>query len=138
MPRTRTPAWACISWAVSKKTIERIVKEKGYGAVCRRSVITSDYFTKSFLTLNGDSVAPLFLAGARASSGGQAGYMKYRTVPVFPQVGDKINKAMERIATKQQGAREALKQAQEEAIADLKKAGIPLLTGNRGTRWQQP
>ena len=52
--------------------------------------------------------------------------MKYRTVPIFPQVGDKINKAMERIATKQQGAREALKQAQEEAIADLKKAGIPL------------
>ena len=28
--------------------------------------------------------------------------MKYRTVPVFPQVGDKINKAIERIATKQQ------------------------------------
>ena len=58
--------------------------------------------------------------------GGKTGYMKYRTVPVFPQVGDKINKAIERIATKQQGAREALKQAQEEAIADLKKAGIPL------------
>ena len=33
---------------------------------------------------------------------------------------------MERIATKQQGARDALKQAKEEAIADLKKAGIPL------------
>jgi multiple sugar transport system substrate-binding protein len=58
--------------------------------------------------------------------GGKTGYMKYRTVPVFPQVGDKINKAMERIATKQQGARDALKQAKEEAIADLKKAGIPL------------
>ena len=31
--------------------------------------------------------------------------MKYRTVPVYPQVGDKINKAIERIATKQQAAR---------------------------------
>jgi len=52
--------------------------------------------------------------------------MKYRTVPIYPQVGDKINKAIERIATKQQSARDALKQAQEEAIADLKKAGIPI------------
>jgi multiple sugar transport system substrate-binding protein len=121
--KNKDAAWAFISWAVSKKTIERIVKEKGYGAVCRRSVITSDYFTKS-LTLNGDSVAPLFLQVLEL--GGKTGYMKYRTVPVFPQVGDKINKAMERIASKQQGAREALKQAQEEAIADLKKAGIPL------------
>ena len=34
--------------------------------------------------------------------GGKTGYMKYRTVPVYPQVGDKINKAIERIATKQQ------------------------------------
>jgi multiple sugar transport system substrate-binding protein len=116
-------AWAFISWAVSKKTIARIVNEKGYGAVCRRSVITSDYFTQK-LTLNGDSVAPLFLQVLEL--GGKTGYMKYRTVPVFPQVGDKINKAMERIATKQQAARPALAQAKEEAIADLKKAGIPL------------
>ena len=33
-------AWEFINWAVTKQTIERIVKEKGYGAVCRRSVIT--------------------------------------------------------------------------------------------------
>jgi multiple sugar transport system substrate-binding protein len=121
--KNKDAAWAFISWAVSKKTIERIVKEKGYGAVCRRSVITSDYFTKA-LTLNGDSVAELYLQVLEL--GGKTGYMKYRTVPVFPQVGDKINKAIERIATKQQGARDALKQAKEEAIADLKKAGIPL------------
>jgi multiple sugar transport system substrate-binding protein len=45
---------------------------------------------------------------------------------VFPQVGDKINKAIERIASKQQKAPEALAQAKDEAIADLKKAGIQL------------
>jgi multiple sugar transport system substrate-binding protein len=43
---------------------------------------------------------------------------------VFPQVGDKINRAIERIATKQQNSRDAMKQAQAEAIEDLKKAGI--------------
>ena len=39
--KNKDAAWAFISWAVSKKTIERIVKEKGYRAVCRRSVITA-------------------------------------------------------------------------------------------------
>ena len=50
--------------------------------------------------------------------------MKYRTVPVFPQVGDKINKAIERIATGQQNGAEAMRQAQQEAVQDLKKAGV--------------
>src|SRR5262249_40869145 len=99
------------------------VKEKGYGAVCRRSGITSDYFTKS-LTLNGDSVAPLYLQVLELC--GKTGYMKYPTGPGDPQAGGKINKAMERTATKQQSPRDALEQAKEEAIADLKKAGIPL------------
>ena len=40
--KNKDAAWEFISWALSKKTIERIVKEKGYGAVCRTSVITSD------------------------------------------------------------------------------------------------
>jgi len=121
--KNKDAAWAFISWALSKKMIGRLVEGKGYGAVCRRSVITSDYFTKA-MTMNGDSVAPLFLQVLEL--GGKTGYMKYRTVPVFPQVGDKINKAIERIATKQQTAAAALAQAKEEAIGDLKKAGINL------------
>jgi multiple sugar transport system substrate-binding protein len=121
--KNKDAAWAFISWALSKQMINRIVKEKAYGAVCRRSVITSEQFTKS-LTLNGDSVAPLFLQVLEL--GGKTGHMKYRTVPVFPQVGDKINKAIERIVTKQQNAKAALAQAKEEAISDLKKAGINL------------
>ena len=44
------------------------------------------------------------------------------------QVGDKINKAIERIATKQQAAPEAMKQAQAEAVQDLQKAGIKVDT----------
>ena len=121
--KNKDAAWAFISWALSKQMINRIVKEKGYGAVCRRSVITGEQFTKS-MTLNGDGVASLFLQVLEL--GGKSGYMKYRTVPVFPQVGDKINKAIERIATKQQGAKAAMAQAKEEALGDLKKAGITL------------
>ena len=50
--------------------------------------------------------------------------MQYRTVPVFPQVGDKINRAIEAIATKQMSPADALKQAQAQAIDDIKKAGF--------------
>jgi multiple sugar transport system substrate-binding protein len=116
-------AWAFIQWAMSKEMTRRIALEKGYAAVCRRSVIDNPEYRKT-LTLNGQDVAELYLKVLEL--GGKTGYMKYRTVPVFPQVGDKINKAIERIATRQQAAREAMRQAQAEAIADLKKAGVKL------------
>jgi len=111
--------------ACPKETIAMVVKNHGYPSVCRLSIIKSPEF-KQVLTLHGQDVAGLFLEVLQL--GGKSGYMKYRTVPVYPQVGDKINKAMERIATKQQGAADAMKQAQGEAIQDLQKAGIKIDT----------
>ena len=102
-----------------------VVKNHGYPSVCRMSIIKSPEF-KQVLTLNGQDVAALFLEVLQL--GGKSGYMKYRTVPVYPQIGDKINKAIERIATKQQAAPEAMKQAQAESIQDLQKAGIKIDT----------
>jgi multiple sugar transport system substrate-binding protein len=121
--RNKKAAWAFIQWAMSKEMVRRIALEKGYAAVCRRSVIDDPEYRQR-MTLNGQDVAALYLKVLEL--GGKSGYMKYRTVPVFPQVGDKINKAIERIATRQQGARDAMKQAEAEAIADLKKAGVKL------------
>jgi len=108
---------------MSKETLRRITVEKGYTTVCRRSIIEDPAYRRA-MTFNGQDVAELYLKVLNL--GGKSGYMKYRTVPVFPQVGDKINKAIERIATKQQSARDAMKQAQAEAIEDLKKAGVKL------------
>src|SRR5262249_39368816 len=119
--KKKEAAWEFIKWALSKDTIGMVVKNHGYPSVCRLSVIKSPEF-KQVLSLNDQDVASLFLEVLQL--GGKTGYMKYRTVPVFPQVGDKINKAIERIATRQQAAPEALKQAQAEAIQDLQKAGI--------------
>ncbi|HEX3885590.1 MAG TPA: extracellular solute-binding protein [Stellaceae bacterium] len=113
-------AWEFIKWALSKEMLTRIVKEHGYPSVCRRSVIESEPF-KEALTLNGQDVASLYLKVLERA--GDGGYMKYRTVPVFPQVGDKINRAIEAIATKQADPETALKQAQAQAIEDIKKAG---------------
>ncbi len=100
-----------------------IVEKHGYPSACRTSVIKSPKF-REVMTLNGQDVASLYLEVLQL--GGKSGYMKYRTVPVYPQVGDKINKAIARIATKQQPAPEAMKQAQAEAILDLQKAGIKI------------
>jgi multiple sugar transport system substrate-binding protein len=119
--RKKEAAWEFIKWALSKETIAMIVDRHGYPAVCRTSVIKSPKF-KEVMTLNGQDVASLYLEVLQL--GGKSGYMKYRTVPVYPQVGDKINKAIEKIATKQQAAADAMKQAQAEAVQDLQKAGI--------------
>ena len=119
--KNKEAAWEFIKWAMSKETLRKISLTKGYSAVCRRSIVTDPAF-KQAMTLNGQDVASLYLQVLEL--GGKSGYMKYRTVPVFPQVGDKINKAIEKIATKQTSAAVALKEAQIEAIADLQKAGI--------------
>jgi multiple sugar transport system substrate-binding protein len=124
--KKKEAAWEFIKWALSKETVAMVVKNHGYPSACRLSVIKSPEF-KQVLTLNDQDVAALFLEVLQL--GGKTGYMKYRTVPVYPQVGDKINKAMERIATKQQPAADALKQAQAEAIQDLQKAGFKVDQG---------
>jgi len=121
--KQKRAAWEFIKWAMSKETQRRVTLEKGYAASCRRSIITDPAYRKG-LTVNGQDVAALYLKVLELA--GKSGYMKYRTVPVFPQVGDKINKAIEVVATKQMSAEAAMKQAQAEAIADLKKAGVPM------------
>jgi multiple sugar transport system substrate-binding protein len=119
--RKKGAAWEFIKWALSKEMLTRLVKEHGYPSVCRRSIIDSAAFHEA-LTLNGQDVASLYLQ--TLDRAGQGGYMKYRTVPVYPQIGDKINRAIEAIATKQLAAASALRQAQAQAVDDIKKAGL--------------
>lgn len=121
--KNKEAAWEFIKWALSKEMTRRFVVEKGYSAVCRRSVLERPEYTKA-MTFDGHDLGALYIKVL--ALGGKGGYMKYRTVPVYPQVGEKINKAIERMATRQQSAAEALKQAQAEAIADLRKAGIKI------------
>ena len=121
--KQKRAAWEFIKWALSKEMVRRAALEKGYIAVCRRSVINDATYRKN-MTFNGQDVGALYLRVLEES--GRLGYMRYRVVPVFPQVGDKINKAMERVVTKQQSAKDAMAQAQREAVAEMKKAGIKI------------
>lgn len=124
--KNKEAAWEFIKWAVGKPLTERMLQDHGYPSICRRSIIDSELF-KDTLTLNGQDIASLYLEVLEL--GGKTGYMKYRTVPQFPQVGDKINKAIERVATGQQTGAEAMAQAQAEAVADLEKSGVAIDKG---------
>ncbi len=121
--KNKKAAWEFIKWAVGKQMTAKLIENHGYPSVCRRSLIETEMF-KEAMTLNGQDVASVYLQVLEL--GGKSGYMKYRTVPQFPQIGDKINKAIERVATGQQTGAEAMAQAQGEAVADLKKSGVKI------------
>ena len=57
---------------------------------------------------------------------GARGYMKYRTVHVYPQVDKQIDIAIQNIASRQMSAKEAMQQAQQNSLNELKRAGIKL------------
>jgi multiple sugar transport system substrate-binding protein len=124
--RRKEAAWEFIKWALSKEMLNRIVAAHGYPSVCRRSVIDGEPFRRA-LTLNGQDVASLYLQVLEL--GGRSGYMKYRTVPVYPQVGDQINRGIDRIATRQQEAAASMRQAQADAIQVLQRAGVAVDAG---------
>lgn len=52
--------------------------------------------------------------------------MAYRTVKEFPILGDVINKAVEQVVSGQLSGRDAMNAAQEQAVANLRRAGSAL------------
>ena len=121
--KKKEAAWEFIKWMCSKDTVKRLAVEKLHPGPCRTSVINSPEFKKA-MTVNGHDLASEYITVLDLI--GKTGYMLYRTVAVFPPVGTAINKAIEAITTKQMTAEAAMKQAQQEAIADIKKAGVKI------------
>ena len=119
--KNKEAGWEFIKWMLSKEMLARIVREHGHPSVCRGSIIASEEYRKRF-TINGQDIAPMYRAVLDKPAA--TNYMAYRTVPVFPQVGDKINRAIERIASGQASAAVAMAEAQTESIGDLRRAGV--------------
>lgn len=115
-------AWEFIKWALSKELLQRMLVEKGYGSITRKSVITSPSFKEKNIVNNVD-LADLYLKTIDIAA---TGYMAYRTVHVYPQVDQQINKAIELVTSGQMSAQEAMKQAQENSIRELRRAGLNL------------
>src|SRR5204862_1228546 len=102
----------------------RLVKEHGHSSICRRSVIQSEEYRK-LNVVNGQDLGALYLEVLELPARGD-NYMAYRTVKEFPIVGDVMNKAFEQVATGQLTARDAMNAAQEQAIANMRRAGTNL------------
>lgn len=120
--KNKDAAWEFIKWSMSKDMTRRMVVEKGYGSITRKSVIASAEF-KQKMTINGQDVGKIFVD--TLDMAGQ-GHMKYRTVHVYPQVNTQITKAIENVLSGQMSAREALRLAQTNSLTDLRRAGVKL------------
>ncbi|MDR6889800.1 MULTISPECIES: ABC transporter substrate-binding protein [Variovorax] len=120
--KNKEAAWAFIQWALSKQTTRKAVAA-GYGSPARRSDIDSAEFRQKQV-INGSDLAKLSLDAIELAS--KTGHMKYRTVSVYPQIDQQLNKAIELIASGQLSAKQAFQQAQANSIAELKRAGQKL------------
>lgn len=121
--KNKDAAYQFILWAFSKDMFKRMLTEKGYTSITRKSVVDSPEF-KQKNSINGYDLADIYAKSIEAA--GKGGYMKYRTINVYPQVDAQIDKAIERIVSGQASAKESMQKAQSDSIADLKKAGLNL------------
>jgi multiple sugar transport system substrate-binding protein len=122
--KNKKAAWEFIKWAVSPEISLRLVKEHGHSSICRRSVIESETYRKVNM-VNGQDLGALYLEVLGLPAKGE-NYMAYRTAKEFPIVGDVINKAFEQVATGQATAAVAMNAAQEQAVANMRRAGTNL------------
>lgn len=120
--KNKEAAWAFIQWALSRQTTGKAVAA-GYGSPARRSDIDSPLY-RSKQVINGSDLAQLALDSIEQAS--KTGHMKYRTVAVYPQVDQQLNKAIALIASGQATAKQALQQAQAQSIAALQRSGLSL------------
>jgi multiple sugar transport system substrate-binding protein len=122
--KNKKAAWEFIKWALSPEISLRLVKEHCHSSICRRSVIQSEEYRKLNM-VNGQDLGALYLEVLELPAKGE-NYMAYRTTKEFPVVGDVINKAFEQVFTGQLPARDAMNAAQEQAVANLRRAGSKL------------
>ncbi|MDA8218643.1 MAG: extracellular solute-binding protein [Dehalococcoidales bacterium] len=120
--RQKDASWEFIKWAMGKDLLSRMLVKNSYGGAPRQSVLGGPDF-KKVMTINGFDVAKSFLDSI---SRAEAGYMTYRTVSVYPQVDQQLNTLVQNVVSGQMSAKDACRNAQEQSIAELKKAGINL------------
>ena len=115
-------SWEFIKWAISKEMMSRISNEFAYPAVTRASVVDSPAYKEKY-NWGGSDIGALHkqvleLAGT--------GYMTYRTVPVFPPVGDRLGIALIEACTNQKSVRKAMQDCNRDVAGILKKAGYKI------------
>jgi multiple sugar transport system substrate-binding protein len=120
--KNKDAAWQFIVWAMSKQLIERMFHDDGYSSVTRRSMIDKPAFRQK-MQINGIDVAKLYLDTLNL---GAKGYTVYRTVPPYPPIDHEIDVAIQRIVSGEMTAKQSMAQAQQNALTQLKRAGVKL------------
>jgi multiple sugar transport system substrate-binding protein len=120
--RNKDAAWEFITWAMSKDLLLRMFNDHGYSSVTRRSIIERPEFRQK-MQINGIDVAQLYLDTLNL---GAKGYTVYRTVAPYPPIDHEIDVAVQSIISKQQTPKQAMAQAQQNALTQLKRAGVKL------------
>lgn len=119
--KKKDAAWQFIVWAMSQPVVKATI-DRGYKSITRHSLIESPEFVGK-MTINGHDLSKIYVD---TIAYGEKGYMKYRTVPVYPQVDKQIDIAVQNIASKQLSAKQAMQQAQQNSLQELKRAGVKL------------
>jgi multiple sugar transport system substrate-binding protein len=120
--KNKDAAWEFIKWATSKEMFQRMLTKKGYVGVTRPSIVNGPEYRKSAM-INGYDLGDIYLKTLDLA---KQGHMIYRTVSVFPQVNQVINQAISKIVSGQATVKEALVQAQQTALLDLRRSGVKL------------
>jgi multiple sugar transport system substrate-binding protein len=101
-------AWEYIAWATSQEFMMRAAMESGYGAVNRKSILTSDEYAEKF-NKGETNIGKLVIDSLDLSN------CAYRVVPEFPEVGQRLGQAIGEIISEQKTVEEALDSLQADA-----------------------
>ena len=121
--RNKDAAWEFITWSMSKELTERMFNDHGYSSVTRRSMIDRPEFRQK-MQINGIDVAQLYLDTLDARRQGLHG---------LPHGARPIRRSIMRStwpckasSPNRRRAKEAMAQAQQNALTQLKRAGVKL------------
>ncbi len=117
--KKKEAAWEFIKWATSKETMRKVALDSSHAAVTRASVLNDPEFKKKYQM--GGSDVPAIHETVLKDAG--KGYMAYRAMPEFPPITDRVVIALNEIVAGQKSARDAMTQANNDAIQILEKAG---------------
>jgi multiple sugar transport system substrate-binding protein len=114
--KNKEASWAFIQWATSKDVLLKTALQGNHAGLPRATALANADYKKKYLWA-GTDVGKLItdtLGMAKIS---------YRVVPVFPQIGERAGQAIGQIVSGQKTVKQALDEAQADAVNIVKKAG---------------
>jgi len=117
--KEKGPGFEFIKWATSKEILRKTALEGSHVAAPRSSILTDPAYDQKY-TWGGAKIGEL---QSKVLDAAGAGYMTYRTLPEFPQVGSRVTIALAEISSKQKGVEQSLNDLQTDVVGILKQAG---------------